>query len=80
MSTSNIPNVPELIYDYVDAIAPHLTETPQSPSVLARKAKIATVHAGYALRWMARNNYAVAVGNGSWTKYRTRRFGEYTAS
>ena len=64
------------IFDTADAIAPALTDIPQSPSVLARKAHVSTPAAHRALRWMAAHHYAVAVGNGAWTKYRTRRFGE----
>ena len=78
MSTANIPDVPDVIYDYVDAIAPHLTDDPQTPSALARKAKIATVHAHMALRWMRNAHYVVAVGNGAWVRYRARRAGEVT--
>jgi len=78
MSTANIPDVPDVIFDYVDALSPFLTDTPQTPSALARQAKIATVHAHMALRWMRNNHYAVAVGNGAWARYRTRRAGEVT--
>ena len=70
-------DIPWLIETYVDAIEPHVTDEPQSPSKLARKAKIATVHAGLALRWMADNDYVIVVGHGSWAKYRIRQFGEY---
>ena len=69
--------VPWLIEPYVDAIAPHVTDEPQTPSKLGRKAGIATVHAGIALRWMAEHNYVIQVGRGSWARFRARKFGEY---
>lgn len=64
------------VYDAADAITEVLTAEPQTPSALARKAKIPTQRAHDALRWMARHRYAVAEGNGAWTRYRTRRAGE----
>lgn len=67
---------PEATYDFAEAIEPHLTSTPQTPSALARKAKITTGAAHVGLKWMVRNDFAIAEGNGAWTKYRTRRFGE----
>jgi hypothetical protein len=74
----NATDVPWVIEDYVDALTPHLTDVPQTPSALARKAKIATVHAHTALRWMRNNHYVVAEGNGAWVRYRERRAGEVT--
>ena len=72
------PDIPDVIYDYVDALTPFLTDDPQTPSALARKAKIPTVHAHTALRWMVNEHYAVRVGNGAWARYRARRAGEVT--
>lgn len=74
--TQDMTTTTDRILDLVDAIAPHLTDTPQSPSCLARKARITTYEAHDALRWMVENSYAVPVGNGAWTTYRERRFGE----
>lgn len=62
--------------DLADAIAPHITDTPQTPSQLARKAKIKTTEAYKGLGWMTENNYVIAVGKGCLTKYRARQFGE----
>jgi hypothetical protein len=71
-------DIPDVICDYVDALSVHLTDEPQTPSALARKAHIPTVHAHTALRWMRANHYVVAVGNGAWARYRARRAGEVT--
>lgn len=60
----------------LDAIAAVLTDTPQSPSMLARKAKLRTSDAAAALRWLTTERMAVPVGNGAWTRYRSRQFGE----
>ena len=70
----------EEIYEIADALSEPtvLTDEPQTPSVLARKAKVTTQQAHRALCWMVANHYAVAVGNGAWTRYRTRRAGEVT--
>ncbi len=70
--------VSDEIYDIADALSEPtvLTDVPQSPSALARKAKVTTNQAHQALRWMAANHYVVPVGNGAWTKYRLRRPGE----
>jgi hypothetical protein len=62
----------------VDAIAQVLTDVPQSPSALGRKAKVTTTEAQRALVWMERNNYCTGAGNGAWRNYRLRRFGEYS--
>ena len=63
-------------WDTVDAIAEVLTDTPQTPSAIARRAKISTNSTVAPLRWMVDHHYAIPVGNGAWTKYRTRRAGE----
>jgi hypothetical protein len=63
-------------WDIVDAIAEVLTDTPQTPSAIARRAKILTGSTVAPLRWMVANHYAIPVGNGAWTKYRQRRAGE----
>ena len=62
--------------EILDAVADALTETPASPSVIGRKAHVSTTDAHAALRWLVARQMAVGVGNGAWTRYRERRFGE----
>lgn len=42
----------------------------QSPSAVARRAKVSTSEARLALKWLVAHQFAAAVGNGAWTKYR----------
>ena len=63
-------------FDDIDAVGLVLTDVPMPPSKIARKAKLDYWAAYRALQWMVAHQFAVAVGNGSWTKYRNRRFGE----
>jgi hypothetical protein len=74
METTNEPSDKIL-----EATADALTETWTNPSTIARRAKITTGQAHAALKWLTANQMATATGNGSWTKYRNRRFGEVTA-
>jgi hypothetical protein len=64
-------------YDLADAIEGALSDTFESPSTIARKAKVATSDVHRVLPWMVRNNYLIAAGNGAWRKYRARKAGEY---
>jgi DNA-binding IclR family transcriptional regulator len=66
------------VYDHIDAISVYLTDEPQTPSALARKARITTGQAHRALRFMVSEHYAVREGNGAWARYRERRAGEVT--
>lgn len=76
MSTTTTTAEQEAIYDMADRLTMVLSETPQTPSTLARRAAVRTVDTYAALRWMVANAYAVEVGNGCRAKYRIRRFGE----
>lgn len=64
------------IFDAADKIEAVLSDTPMTPSAIGRKVKMTTGAVGRVLAWMVRENYVIAVGNGGWTKYRARRFGE----
>jgi streptomycin 6-kinase len=77
MSTTRTTAATEPDYDMIDLVAEALTDTAASPSKIARKAKVTTNQAHEALRWLARNEMAIVVGNGTWANYRTRRAGEY---
>jgi DNA-binding phage protein len=65
--------------EVLDAVALALVDSPASPSQIARKAGVRTTEAYAALDWLVANRQAVACGNGAWTKYRNRRFGERLA-
>jgi hypothetical protein len=65
-------------YEMLDKVYDVLsTDTFESPSTIARRAHVTTHQASQALRWLVANNMCTAAGNGSWTKFRMRRFGEY---
>jgi hypothetical protein len=66
----------DAVYDMADRIYDFIIDTPQSPSQIARKAKVRTTDVGPALAWMTERRFIVATGNGCWRKYRARRFGE----
>jgi hypothetical protein len=66
----------EITDEALDSTAAALTDNLATPSRIARKAGITTIEAYAALAWLTENRMAVAVGNGSWTKYRNRQFGE----
>lgn len=74
------PTVAEPSDVVLDAIASALTDTPESPSNLARKAHVTTREAHAALAWLGRKRMVVSVGNGCWTRYRNRQFGELVAA
>jgi hypothetical protein len=44
-------------------------ETGWTPSSVARKAKIPTNHARFALQWLVKNNYIVIDDRGAWSRY-----------
>lgn len=56
--------------ELLEAVEDQLTETPQTPSAIARKARVTTGQAGWALRWLVRHQFAATEGNGGWAKYR----------
>lgn len=62
--------------EVLDAVAAALTETPEPPNRIGRMARVSTTDAYTALCWLTTHRMAIAIGNGAWTKYRTRRFGE----
>jgi len=64
----------EAQYDAADAIELWLETHPglHSPSVIARGVKIDTRMAHDVLRWMERNVFVAADGNGAWRKYGAR--------
>jgi hypothetical protein len=62
--------------EVLDSTAAALTDTLATPSQIARKAKVRTTDAYAALAWLVERQMAVTSGNGAWTKYRNRRFGE----
>lgn len=66
----------EEFWELADRIAAVMTDAPVTPSTLGRKAHVTTPQAAEVLRWMVRNHYVTTVGNGSWARYRVRRFGE----
>lgn len=63
----------ERIYELADAIEAAMETQPVgygwTPSMVGRKAKIATPHAYIALRWMVKHVYIVADERGAWTRY-----------
>jgi hypothetical protein len=65
-------------YDTIDKLSEYLTYEPQTPSALARQAKVRTTSTYAALDWMVNHAYAVRIGNGARSKYRSRYFGERT--
>jgi hypothetical protein len=66
----------EITDEALDSTAAALTDTLATPSRIARKAGITTTEAYVALAWLVENRMAVATGNGAWTKYRNRQFGD----
>ena len=66
-------------YDVADRIGRLLEANPArlwTPSALGRRTKASKGDVLAALRWMELHVFLVGVGNGSWRKYRARRFGE----
>ena len=64
----------DIQYDMADAIELWLESHPglHSPSVIARGIKAETVRTLEVLRWMERNIFVTADGNGAWRKYGAR--------
>lgn len=65
------------LFARVDAVYDVLTDTPEPPSTIARRAHLTTAQTYEALRWLEGNEMLLATGNGAWRKYRTRPFGRY---
>lgn len=64
--------------EVLDAVAAAVEDTPASTSVIARRARVSYSDGHAALKWLTAERFIVAVGNGAWTNYRQRRFGERT--
>lgn len=56
--------------ELLDAVGDVLTDSPQTPSGIARKAKVTTGQAAWALRWLVAHQFAATEGNGGWARYR----------
>lgn len=65
-----------ITWEQVDAVAAVLTGTAQTPSALARKAKVTTYVAWRCCRWLEGQTMATGEGNGAHRRWRERRFGE----
>jgi post-segregation antitoxin (ccd killing protein) len=76
MVSNEVMTTTDITDEVLDSTAAALTDTLATPSRIARKAGITTTECYAALAWLVENRQAVATGNGAWTKYRNRQFGE----
>jgi hypothetical protein len=76
MVSNEVMTTTEITDEVLDSTAAALTDTLATPSRIARKAGITTTEAYAALAWLVEHRMAVTSGNGAWTKYRNRQFGE----
>lgn len=62
--------------EVLDAVSAAVEAKPASTSVIARRAHVSYSEAHAALKWLVAERFIVPVGNGAWTNYRQRNFGE----
>lgn len=85
--TTTQPAETDQLFDTADAITAIVESSPDrrfTPSALYRRPAVRNAAGSHTvflatLRWIVEHDIVIAVGNGAWTKYRARRFGERNA-